>query len=109
VTKGVPPEAQAAPDSGLVAAVVLRVWRLRVWVWLWFLGAMPASILAYWLSGSDTVMWCVGAFCAVMSCAGGMAAGIIQCPRCRQFLFVGERSTNPFSGRCLHCGLLLKP
>jgi hypothetical protein len=108
VTGVVPSDSQSAPDSQAVAGFAMRVWRLRLWTWLWFLGALPLALVVYLLSGSESVACCSGAFSAAMSCAGGMALGIVPCPRCRQFFFVGREITNPFSSRCLNCGLSLK-
>lgn len=37
--------------------------------------------------------------------AATIVYGFSRCPRCRKLFFVSWRLSNPFSSRCLHCGL----
>ncbi|MGB4247326.1 MAG: hypothetical protein WBJ75_06355 [Pseudohongiellaceae bacterium] len=38
----------------------------------------------------------------------GINASIKRCPECHEQFFVKKLFLNPFSGKCVHCGLALK-
>ena len=73
-----------------------------------FVLAMPAALLGYWVTGRE---WgaIVGAFaCASAGIISGLSLVLMQCPQCRNLLFLRNTGwMNTLASRCANCGLSL--
>lgn len=61
---------------------------------------MAASYLLHWDTAMSAVVFIYFGIFAIAI----VAFGFSQCPRCHNFFFFSWWS-NPFSSRCMHCGL----
>jgi hypothetical protein len=94
-------------DERQVSTVINRLRRRWAWLWVWLLLAAPSSLASYGLTRSEAVAGATGMFCAFVAWCLGIANGLTRCPRCKAALFIGAFWVNPYSRRCVHCGLRL--
>ncbi len=87
---------------------LLRTRKIRARFWLVFLGFIPASIISFSLGKAFFIfyflfpIW-IGLFFYIV-----FRWYFFICPRCRQFFHFSQSLGNPWTRRCLHCGLDIK-
>ncbi len=77
----------------------------RAWLWGWFLGTIPVACGVGVFAGGALqfvmITWmAVWLFLIVRH-------GLARCPRCGSFFNWSWRGSNPFTQRCMSCGLRL--
>lgn len=84
-----------------------RVWRTAMWAL--FFSYLPGVTLIGGLvrqfTSSDRAVVVVAFVWMVAYALCGIRVGSARCPRCRNRLHMGRSGVNPFSRRCLHCGI----
>src|SRR4051812_36909683 len=98
-----------APTELYVQAALQRIRRLRILLWADLLAFFPLSFISNilhppgWLFAPVSVAWII--FFIIF----GIAHGTSRCPVCHHFFNVKVGLYgNPFTRKCLHCGLPLK-
>jgi hypothetical protein len=85
------------------ALAVLRRRRFRL---LFCLGAwMPAAVLGYAVTQSDTAIWALGIVLAVLTIYSGAVVMLSRCPRCGRTFHLSVLMSHPWTRTCLHCSL----
>jgi ribosomal protein L37AE/L43A len=73
---------------------------------LFFL-SIPAALLGYWISGSDTGSIVAVAVISLIMAIEGWVYSRMRCPRCKDRVFGRWPWMNTWASRCQHCGLSL--
>lgn len=112
-----PSEPPVPPGPTAVAPTYAAAWqdfrrrRRAVWIiWLTYLpGAGGVAALGQRVVGSGTPGIVVAVMWMAAFLASGLRVGAFRCPRCgERFTSRGGplfRVNNPFTGKCLHCGV----
>ncbi len=94
------------------AAELGKIRRERRWIWFWVLSYLPIvwivgrALHSHEADGPISLIWAI-AFVANIS-----RVIFSRCPRCGGLFFSPHGSPtlwNLFAGKCMQCGLLLKP
>jgi hypothetical protein len=100
-------DASAGPQSRTEADGLGVVAARRRWVWGWLLGGILAMLAAAALRISERAMFiAVPAWIALWGLLIFRNARA-RCPRCHGLFSNTRLGGNPFSKRCVHCGLSL--
>ena len=95
-------------DDDLIAAdLAYRLAGKRIAFVGFFLLFIPAALLGYWVSRSETGAIIGGAIAAIGMIATNLNLCLTECPRCRHLLFLDNngRKKSMFASRCWSCGL----
>jgi hypothetical protein len=94
-------------DDRLARGLSSIRWRRRV-TWIAFWTYIPGVWLGWAATHSKTAVGiAIGAW-MIAYAVGGMLISLAKCPRCRErFHLIPFRYANPWTRRCLHCGLAL--
>ncbi len=88
--------------------LIYRVTGRRIATIGFFILAVPAALIGFWVTDSDLGAIVGAAVCASVAMAFGFALTLTRCPQCRSLLFMGKTGwINVWASRCLNCGLSL--
>jgi hypothetical protein len=90
-------------DIAAARSDYLRRWRL---LWFVFFAYLPLGAL-FMLYVPIDAMYFALPWMALFGIAG-VRLGYFRCPSCHELPFMKAMWNNPFSRRCLHCGLELR-
>jgi hypothetical protein len=95
-----------SPQENYAAAWADLRWRIRLF-WIVFLTYLPGVALITWLW--PNLFEGLGFIVAIPWMIAFIIAGFYRhsfgCPRCGKWFFSTDWWQNPFSRKCLHCGL----
>jgi hypothetical protein len=77
----------------------------RAWVWCWCLGYLPAMCGGNALFGGRVLPLAIGWLVAWVGLM--LSHSLSRCPRCGRLFNMSWMMSNPFTSRCLNCGLQL--
>jgi hypothetical protein len=90
-------------DIAAARSDYLRRWRL---LWFVFFAYLPLGALFMLFVPIDAMYFALP-WMALFGIAG-VRLGYFRCPSCHELAFMKAMWNNPFSRRCLHCGLELR-
>jgi len=96
------------PDGTNEEVVAARADYRKRWLLLWFVffAYLPLGALFMLFVPVDAMYFALP-WMALFGIAGARV-GYFRCPSCRELAFMSAIWKNPFSRRCLHCGLQLR-
>ncbi len=80
--------------------------RLRRFFWFVFLAYLPLGALVMVLNLFDVMFFAL--LWMTLFLLTGLRIGFFHCPACQKLAFQKRFWQNPFSRKCLHCGLRLR-
>lgn len=94
--------------SGAIAKGLEEIRRRRRSVWIVFFLYFPVVGVAFAISQSEHVAMGVAFAWAALYLFAGIRVDVSKCPRCGRRFHRKRYFANPWSGKCLHCGLRLR-
>lgn len=85
---------------------LLRARRRRMWMALIYY--LPVVLLVFLVFHSDTVAMIVALLWLALYTVAGIVVCLSVCPRCGDLFHFTGLFFNPWTSRCLHCGLSIK-
>src|SRR5262245_34531041 len=83
--------------------------RRRRLAWIIFLAYIPVVALVYRVVPSERAALGAAIAWTLPFLVVTLRVSLARCPRCRKLFHLKRGATNPWSPRCLNCGLELEP
>jgi hypothetical protein len=92
-------------NANIVLQKLSIIKKRRKNMWFMFIGYIPFVLIVLLVSRSDRAAMYAAFFWMALFVIVGSILGFSRCQKCKKLFFIKLLFANPFSGKCLHCGV----